>query len=70
MLMSQNRRATKDRVAASHELDFSLQAELELWRLHDWIDLAVAQRLNFKLKHPVVSAISARGNVTPQTVTM
>lgn len=46
ILMSQNRQATKDRVAASLDFEVNLRAELEILRLHEKIDQAVAQRLD------------------------
>ena len=46
ILMSQNRQATKDRVAASLDFEVNLRAELDILRLHEKIDQAVAQRLD------------------------
>lgn len=46
ILMSQNRQATKGRVAASLDFEVNLRAELEILRLHEKIDQAVAQRLD------------------------
>jgi uncharacterized membrane protein len=44
-MMSQNRQAAKDRVAASLDYEVNLRCELEMLRLHEKIDLVVAQRL-------------------------
>lgn len=46
IMMSQNRQAAKDRVAASLDFETNLRAELEIRRLHEKFDLAVAQRLD------------------------
>ncbi|MBX3593199.1 DUF1003 domain-containing protein [Sphingomonas sp.] len=46
IMMSQNRQAAKDRLAASLDYEVNLRSELELMRLHEKIDLAVAQRLD------------------------
>ena len=39
ILMSQNRQSDKDRVAAEHDYEVNLKAELEIMLLHDKIDL-------------------------------
>jgi uncharacterized membrane protein len=39
ILMSQNRQATRDRLAAQHDYEVNLKAELEVRLLHDKIDL-------------------------------
>ena len=41
ILMSQNRQAQKDRVAASHDFEVNLRAELEIMHLHRKIDSLV-----------------------------
>lgn len=46
IMMSQNRQSAKDRVAASLDYEVNLRAELELLRLHEKIDAAVASRLD------------------------
>ena len=46
IMMSQNRQAAKDRVAASPDYEVNLRPELEILRLHEKIDLVVAQRLD------------------------
>lgn len=46
IMMSQNRQSTKDRIAASLDYQVNLRAELEVLRLHEKIDQAVAQRLD------------------------
>jgi uncharacterized membrane protein len=38
IMMSQNRQAKKDRLAASHDYEVNLRAELEIMRLHDKLD--------------------------------
>jgi len=39
ILMSQNRQSEKDRVAAAHDYEVNLKAELEIMLLHDKLDL-------------------------------
>ena len=43
IMMSQNRAGDRDRVAASHDYEVNLRAELEIMRLHEKIDLLVAR---------------------------
>jgi uncharacterized membrane protein len=38
IMMSQNRASDRDRVAASHDYEVNLRAELEIMRLHEKID--------------------------------
>ena len=49
ILMSQNRQAAKDRVAASLDFEVNLRAELEIMRLHEKIDMAIVKKLNIIL---------------------
>jgi uncharacterized membrane protein len=46
IMMSQNRQASKDRLAASLDFEVNLRAELEIMRLHEKIDLAIIERLD------------------------
>ena len=46
ILMSQNRQAAKDRVAASLDFEVNLRAELEIMRLHEKIDVAIVEKLD------------------------
>jgi len=43
IMMSQNRAGDRDRVAASHDYEVNLRAELEIMRLHEKIDLLLAR---------------------------
>jgi uncharacterized membrane protein len=43
IMMSQNRASDRDRVAASHDYEVNLRAELEIMRLHEKIDLLLAR---------------------------
>ena len=43
IMMSQNRAGDRDRVAASHDYEVNLRAELEIMRLHEKIDVLVAR---------------------------
>jgi uncharacterized membrane protein len=45
-MMSQNRQATKDRLAARLDFEVNLRAELEIMRLHEKIDQRIQQRLD------------------------
>ncbi|WP_019515143.1 DUF1003 domain-containing protein [Sphingomonas sp. Mn802worker] len=62
IMMSQNRQAAKDRLAARLDYEVNLRTELEMLRLHDKIDLAVAARLDEvleQLRAPVTQPASA-----------
>ena len=43
IMMSQNRQAAKDRMAASHDYEVNLRAELEILRLHEKVNILIAQ---------------------------
>ena len=45
IMMSQNRQAAKDRVAASLDYETNLRAELDILRLHHKLDAIVIERL-------------------------
>ncbi|MET0497822.1 MAG: DUF1003 domain-containing protein [Steroidobacteraceae bacterium] len=45
IMMSQNRQASKDRLAAGHDYEVNLKAELEIMRLHDKLDEMRQQHL-------------------------
>jgi len=44
IMMSQNRQSDRDRIAASHDYEVNLRAELEIMRLHEKMD-ALLERL-------------------------
>ena len=46
IMMSQNRQAAKDRIAAGLDYEVNLRAELEIMRLHEKIDQAILERLD------------------------
>ncbi|UZK66319.1 DUF1003 domain-containing protein [Sphingomonas sp. M1-B02] len=46
IMMSQNRQSKRDRVAASLDYEVNLRCELEMLRLHEKVDVAVARRLD------------------------
>ena len=46
IMMSQNRQAAKDRIAAGLDYEVNLRAELEIMRLHQKIDDAILDRLD------------------------
>ena len=56
IMMSQNRQAAKDRLAASLDYEVNLRAELEILRLHEKIDQAIATRLD-----AIVARLDERG---------
>jgi len=43
IMMSQNRQSDKDRVAARHDYEVNLRAELEIMRLHEKLDALLAR---------------------------
>jgi uncharacterized membrane protein len=43
IMMSQNRASDRDRVAASHDYEVNLRAELEIMRLHEKLDALMVQ---------------------------
>ena len=45
IMMSQNRQAEKDRLAAAHDYEVNLKAEVEIMALHDKLDQMRAQEL-------------------------
>lgn len=45
IMMSQNRQAAKDRLAASLDYETNLRAEIEILRLHHKLDIAVIERM-------------------------
>ena len=47
IMMSQNRQANKDRLAASHDYEVNLRAELEILRLHEKVN-HIIERLDAK----------------------
>lgn len=46
IMMSQNRQSEKDRLAATLDYEVNLRCELEMLRLHEKVDLAVAEKLD------------------------
>lgn len=45
IMMSQNRAANKDRIAAAHDYEVNLRAEIEIIRLHEKIDLLTLEKI-------------------------
>src|SRR6185312_6577671 len=69
IMMSQNRAAAKDRLAAEHDYTVNLRSELELMHLHDKLDQVREQQLEalirgqtetIELLKQQVAALSAR----------
>jgi uncharacterized membrane protein len=53
IMMSQNRLAAKDRLAAAHDYEVNLKAEIEIMALHEKLDEIRAKDLTELLKHVV-----------------
>ena len=53
ILMSQNRQAAKDRLAAAHDYEVNLKAEIEIMALHEKLDEIRAKDIAELLKHIV-----------------
>ncbi len=51
ILMSQNRQAAKDRLAAAHDYEVNLKAEIEIMALHEKLDEIRAKDIAELLKH-------------------
>lgn len=51
IMMSQNRQATKDRIAAALDYETNLKAELEIMSLHEKLDRLRAEHLEALLRH-------------------
>ncbi len=49
IMMSQNRQASKDRMAASLDYEINLRAELEIMRLHEKFDVLQIAKLHNKI---------------------
>ena len=65
IMMSQNRHAAKDRVAAEHDYEVNLKSELEILALHQkidtlreqqWVELVAMQREQIELLTKVLDA--------------
>src|SRR3546814_422862 len=50
IMMSQNRQAEKDRVAAAHDYEVNLKAELEIMALHQKLDQLRSEHLDQMLR--------------------
>ena len=53
ILMSQNRQASRDRLAAAHDYEVNLKAEIEIMALHEKLDEIRAKDIAELLKHVV-----------------
>ena len=53
ILMSQNRQAAKDRLAAAHDYEVNLKAEIEIMALHEKLDEIRSKDIAELLKHVV-----------------
>jgi len=50
-MMSQNRQATKDRIAAAHTYEVNLKMEMEIDKLHEKIDAMRGEQLAGPSRH-------------------
>lgn len=62
IMMSQNRQAAKDRIAAAHDYEVNLKAELEIMSLHEKVDDIRMRQLTalFERLEAKVDALAAR----------
>ena len=60
ILMSQNRQAAKDRLAAAHDYEVNLKAEIEIMALHEKLDEIRAKDIAELLKHVVRAKAKSR----------
>ena len=63
IMMSQNRASNKDRIAAAHDYEVNLRAEIDIIRLHEKIDFLMLEKMA-KLEADVVeikTAVKAAG---------
>jgi uncharacterized membrane protein len=62
IMMSQNRQSRKDRIAASHDFEVNLRAEIDIIRLHEKIDGLAAQlnELEHAKLHHEIGGIAGR----------
>jgi len=78
ILMSQNRQATRDRLAAQHDYEVNLKAELEVRLLHDkmdllrdkqWSELVRMQQDQLQMLEHLLTAILSRppSDLPPET---
>ncbi len=51
IMMSQNRQAAQDRMAAAHDYEVNLRAELEIMRLHEKVDAMRIEHLEALARH-------------------
>jgi uncharacterized membrane protein len=75
ILMSQNRQATRDRLAAQHDYEVNLKAEVEVRLLHDkidtlrdkqWSELVQMQRDQLQMLEHLLSSILSQPPSDPQ----
>lgn len=68
IMMSQNRQAAKDRLAAQLDYETNLRAELELLRLHHKVDQLLAERAEQDLQelHRKVDRLLTQASVEPR----
>ncbi len=65
IMMSQNRQAAKDRLAAAHDYEVNLKAEIEIAALHDKLDQIRTHELALLIER-METALAARGEGSAQ----
>ncbi|MET0270775.1 MAG: DUF1003 domain-containing protein [Sphingomonas sp.] len=68
IMMSQNRQATQDRLAARHDYEVNLRAELEIMRLHEKIDALRIEHLETMAAQQREMLALLRAKSTPDTL--
>lgn len=68
ILMSQNRQAARDRLAASLDYEINLKAEVEIMSLHEKLDRIRLERLEFKIEDLSVIVRAALNRLGPTEV--
>lgn len=64
IMMSQNRQAVRDRLAAEHDYTVNLRAELEIMRLHDRLELTQSQIERIEAGIAALGVSSSNGGPT------
>ena len=65
ILMSQNRQAARDRLAASLDYEINLKAEVEIMSLHDKLDRIRLEHLEKQIEDLAAAVRAALTNITP-----
>lgn len=66
IMMSQNRQSDKDRLAAKHDYEVNLKAEIEIMALHDKVDQLRAQELGSLLERVERALVRVERRAEPE----